>query len=109
MLDFIIVGQGIAGSMLSWFLMKENQQVLIVDNFNPSSASNIASGITNPITGKRFVKSWLADELIPFSEKTYRDFEKLFGEEFFHPIPIIKLFDSVKSQNDWSARCALPA
>lgn len=108
MLDYIVVGQGIAGSMLSWFLMKANQKVLVIDKFNPSSASNIASGITNPITGRKFVKTWLADEMIPFVEETYGGFEELFKEKFFHPLSIIKLFDSVKAQNDWSARCASP-
>ena len=80
MLDFIIVGQGIAGSMLSWFLMKEGQQVLFIDEFNGSSATHVASGITNPITGRKFVKTWLADELIPFSQATFRQFEELFHQ-----------------------------
>lgn len=106
MLDYIIVGQGIAGSLLSWFLMKEGQKVLVIDDYNPSSASNIASGITNPITGRRFVKTWLADDIIPFTERTYHELEELLGEKFFHPLSIIKLFDSIKAQNDWSARCA---
>jgi glycine oxidase len=108
MLDYIIVGQGIAGSMLSWFLMKENQSVLVIDELNNSSASHIASGITNPITGRKFVKTWLADELIPYAQSTYHEFEALFGEQLFYPISIIKLFDSIKAQNDWSARCASP-
>lgn len=108
MLDFIIVGQGIAGSMLSWFLLKQNQKVLVIDKFNPSSASYIASGITKPITGKRFVKTWLADDLIPFAEQTYCGFEEMFGNRFFYPALFFKRFDSVKAQNDWSARCASP-
>jgi glycine oxidase len=108
MLDFIIVGQGIAGSMLSWFLMEEKHQVLVIDNLNPSSATHIASGITNPITGRKFVKTWMADELIPFAASTYRGFETLFNTPLYHPLNIVKLFDSVKSQNDWSARCASP-
>src|SRR5205809_664395 len=106
MLDYILVGQGIAGSMLSWFLMQQGQQVLVIDKLNPSSASNIASGITNPITGRRFVKSWLIDDITPFTEHTYRTFEELFGKKFFYPLSILKLLDSVKAQNDWSARCA---
>ena len=108
MYDYIIVGQGIAGSMLSWFLTKANQKVLVIDKYNPSSASNIASGISNPITGRKFVKTWLVDEIFPFAEKTYREFEELFQEEFFHSVSIVKLFDSIKGQNDWSARCASP-
>ncbi|MDB5284625.1 MAG: dependent oxidoreductase [Bacteroidota bacterium] len=94
--------------MLSWFLLKQKQQILVIDDFNPSSASNIASGISNPITGRKFVKTWLADELFPFAQNTYQQFEQLFGEQFFHSVSIIKLLDSVKAQNDWSARCASP-
>ncbi|HWB65164.1 MAG TPA: FAD-dependent oxidoreductase, partial [Chitinophagales bacterium] len=70
MYDFIIVGQGIAGSMLSWFLLRAGQKVLVIDKYNPSSASNIAAGISNPITGRRFVKTWLADEILPFAAQT---------------------------------------
>ena len=108
MLDFIIVGQGIAGSMLSWFMLKANQKILVVDRFNPSSATYVASGITNPITGRRFVKTWLADNIIPFAESTYHDCEKVFKEHLLHAIPIVRLFDSIKAQNDWSTRCATP-
>jgi len=108
MIDFIIVGQGIAGSMLSWFLIKENQKVLVIDNFNNSSATHVASGITNPITGRKFVKTWLADELIPFAQSTFAEFEELFQQQLLHPLTIVKLFDSIKAQNDWSARCATP-
>lgn len=108
MLDFIIVGQGIAGSMLSWFLMQQGQRLLLVDELNNSSATHVASGITNPITGRKFVKTWLADELIPFAQSTYRQFETLFNRQLLHPVKIIKLFDSVKAQNDWSVRCASP-
>jgi len=108
MLDYIIVGQGIAGSMLSWFLLQEGKKILVIDELNFHSASNIASGITNPITGRKFVKTWLAEDIIPFAEQTYRNFEKFFSDSFFHHIPIIKLFDSIKAQNDWSVRCNSP-
>ena len=108
MLDYIIVGQGIAGSLLSWFFLKEKQEILVIDLYNPSSASNIALGAIKPITGNRFVKTWLADDLISFAETTYTNFENLFQDNFYHPALFHKLFDSVKAQNDWSARCATP-
>ncbi len=105
MFDYLIVGQGIAGSMLSWFLMQQNQRVLVIDKLNPSSASNISAGITNPITGRRFVKTWLVEELQQQANVTYRQLEKEFGKSFLQPITILKLFESVKAQNDWSVRC----
>src|SRR4051812_31411651 len=106
MFNYIVVGQGIAGTMLSWSLMQQGQRVLVVDNYNPSSATNVSAGITNPITGRRFVKTWLIDEITPLINATYKQFEKQFSDQFFYPVSILKILDSVKAQNDWSARCA---
>ncbi|HRG89096.1 MAG TPA: FAD-binding oxidoreductase [Chitinophagales bacterium] len=108
MYNYIVVGQGIAGSMLSWFLMQQGQRILVIDKYNASSSSNIASGVIKPITGRRFVKTWMAEDLLPFSEKTYRQFELLFNDTFFHPALFVKLFNSIKEQNDWSVRCESP-
>lgn len=84
MLDYLIIGQGIAGSMLGWFLQKRGKKILIVDQFNPNSSSRIAAGIFNPITGRRFVKTWMADELFPFAENTYREIEQITDCKFYH-------------------------
>jgi len=92
--------------MLSWFLLQEGQNILVIDEYDTSSSSNIAAGVTNPITGRRLVKTWLADKLIPFSKATYSQLEELLGEKFYHPVSLFKPFDSVKAQNDWSSRCA---
>ena len=70
--DFIIVGQGIAGSLIAHFLLQHNKKILVIDKFNPNSASNIAAGVVNPITGRRMVKSWLIDDVLPFAKSTYR-------------------------------------
>jgi glycine/D-amino acid oxidase-like deaminating enzyme len=104
--DYLIVGQGIAGSMLAWFLLKENKSVLLIDNFNSSSSSNIAAGIIHPITGRRIVKTWMADELIPFARKAYWELEAYFKEKLFHELPILELLSTTKEVNDWNARAA---
>ena len=102
--DFLIVGQGLAGSLLYWSLMKTGKTVFVIDQFNASSASNIAPGIIHPITGRRIVKTWMADALIPFAEKTYREIEAHYIEELFHKKNILELIHSVKEQNDWNMK-----
>jgi len=92
--DYILVGQGIAGSMLAWFLLKEGEKVLIVDEFNSNSASLVASGIINPVTGKRLVKSWRIDELLPFAKDTYRQLEKELGIHVFSEKTISRIFSN---------------
>lgn len=108
MLDYIIVGQGLAGSLLSWFLLQEGKRVLVIDQFNPSSASRVAGGLVNPITGRKFVKTWLADDLFPFAKDTYCQLENILGEPLYKLLPVVHVFDSIKQQNDWSVRCATP-
>jgi glycine/D-amino acid oxidase-like deaminating enzyme len=102
--DFIIVGQGIAGSLLAFFLSKEEKSFFIIDKFNSSSSSNVAAGIIHPVTGKRIVKTWMADEVIPFAQQTYSESGIFFGESFFHNISVLELLSRARELNDWQAR-----
>jgi glycine/D-amino acid oxidase-like deaminating enzyme len=106
--DITIVGQGICGSLLSWSLLQKGISVKVYDVGAASSSTAAASGIINPITGKRFVKSWMVDQLFPVAEKTYHDIGQTLGVDFYKKIPIYKLLESVKEQNDLSARATEP-
>lgn len=77
-----------------------------MDDSAAISPSRITSGIVNPVTGRRLVKTWLADELLTFADSTYAAIEKELNTPLYEPLKIVRLFDSVKSQNDWSVRCS---
>lgn len=102
--NYIIIGQGIAGTVLAWHLQQQLQSVLIIDKYNTSTSSQVAAGIYLPITGRRIVKSWMSDVFIPFAEKTYRELEQLTGEQFLHTLPVVEIFDSQKTNNEWQLR-----
>lgn len=102
--DYIIVGQGVAGSLISHYLMKAGKKVLVVDNGHKTASSVVAAGLVNPITGRRFVKSWMVDELIPHARTCYAELETLLGVEIFESKPVAMLFNSVKMENDWLVR-----
>ena len=104
--DIIIIGQGIAGSLLSYFLHQQGLKVLVLDNGKQHTATRVASGISNPVTGRRMVKTWLADMLLPFAENTYKILEDSWRVSMYRPMSIVRLFDSIKMQNDWAARTA---
>jgi glycine/D-amino acid oxidase-like deaminating enzyme len=74
--DYLIIGQGICGTLLSYFLCKEGKTVIVIDDANPGSSSRVAGGIINPVTGKRMVKTWMIDELLPFARDTYKELER---------------------------------
>ena len=92
--DYIIVGQGIAGSLLAWFLIKVGKKVLIFDEFITNSASQVASGIINPVTGKRLVKSWRIEELLRFAIDTYKELESKLGIRVISEKSICRIFSN---------------
>lgn len=69
--DYLIVGQGVSGTFLSYFLRKEGASVIVFDDEKPYTASRVASGVINPVTGRRVVKTWMIDDIMPFAEKAY--------------------------------------
>jgi glycine oxidase len=102
--DYIIVGGGITGCILTERLLSEGQRVLIFDNDFESSPSAISSGIINPVTGRNLVKSWMVDELLVVADEYYPYLEKILREQFYHHTPIYRTIKGVKELNDFSTR-----
>lgn len=106
--DYIIVGQGLAGSCLALQLIKENRRILVIDQFDKNSATQAAAGLFNPITGRVMSKTWKADILFPYLHDFYRETEALTGSRFFHPMPLYRPFLSIEEQNEWMGKSAQP-
>jgi glycine/D-amino acid oxidase-like deaminating enzyme len=88
----LIVGQGIAGTMLAWFLEKAGVSFLVLDENHNDTASKIASGIINPVTGRRIVKTWMIDDLMPFAVSTYEEMGRFFKTDFVTETPVVNFF-----------------
>lgn len=71
--DYLLTGQGICGTFLSWSLQKAGYTFLIIDESQPHTASKVAAGIINPVTGRRIVKTWLIDDVLPFACDAYTE------------------------------------
>jgi glycine/D-amino acid oxidase-like deaminating enzyme len=104
MIDYLIVGQGLAGTLLSYFLRKAGQEVLVIDQIKEQAASQIAAGLINPITGRRYVKSWKVDTLIPFAKNTYQQLEKELDIDIFQERNILRTLFNSREENDWLLR-----
>ena len=97
--DYIIVGQGLCGTFLSWNLVKAGKRVLVIDENQASTSSKVASGVINPVTGRRIVRTWEIEKLLPFAWNTYTDFGKELGTKLvrkcnilnFHSTPQMEL------------------
>ena len=58
----------------------------------------------NPITGRKYVKTWQADTLWPFLEDHYRLLEKDLSEPIIHAHPLFKVLPDIDSLNTWQMR-----
>lgn len=99
--DFVIVGQGIAGTLLHYLLSKEGLTGIVVDKGHEESASKVASGLINPITGRKYVRSWMFDELKSELTKLYKELEKVLGIQCFDDHKIVRVLNSIKEENLW--------
>lgn len=106
--DYLIVGQGLAGTLVTYFLLKAGRSVHVIDDGYPRAATKVAAGIINPVTGRRYVKSWRIDELIPQARQTYRELENLLDIEVYHPRSILRALFNAREENDWQTRAYTP-
>jgi len=107
-IDFLIVGQGIAGTVLSYTLRRAGCTVKVVDNGGTQSASKVAAGIFNPITGRKLVKTWYGDPLFKYLHEFYPELEQFLNTRFFHKRDVYVPFDSQEKQNTWTVQASEP-
>ena len=94
-IDYLIIGQGLAGSLLAWELIQRQQKVLIIDN-GKENASLVAAGLINPVTGMRFVKSTDVDQLLPSARHYYQQLSLYFQKEFYIEKTMLRLLRNDK-------------
>lgn len=107
--NYLIVGQGLAGSLLARAFLARGRSVLVVDRENPSAASRVAAGLVNPVTGRKLVKTWQADTLLPFAQKFYRAWEAELGADFYSEKTIWRFFQTPNEEERWLERRRDPA
>ena len=102
--DFLIIGQGIAGSTLALSLLERGKSVLVVDRQDKGSSTRAAAGLITPLTGKGMNPAWRQDRCLKFARNFYHNLEKTTGRKFFHPQPVVRLFLDEKQQVKWQGK-----
>ena len=92
--EYLILGQGLCGTFLSYYLKKENRSFLVVDNNDEAAPSKIAAGIINPVTGRRMVTTWMIEDLLPFVWHAYTQIGQLLDITAISQRNIIDFFPS---------------
>lgn len=105
MKDFIIVGRGLAAACLMHQFQRAGLTFSVLGDPGLSRSSRVAAGIWNPVVFKRLTKSWMADELVPYLLRFYRDAEQLTGRKFVHERHIIRVFTEDQEESLWLKKC----
>lgn len=106
--DYLIAGQGLAGTVIAWTALQRGKSVLIADPDPESNTSRSAAGLVNPILGPRLSASWRYRELWPCAVRFYQQQEARLGRAFFHPTPLVRFFTGHEQRERWFRKRAKP-
>jgi glycine/D-amino acid oxidase-like deaminating enzyme len=100
MIDYIIVGAGLAGFSFAETLILEGKSFIVISDASQNS-SLVAAGIYNPVILKRF--SLPADSALHlnYMRPFYKRIEERLNIKIDYNIPVYRRFISVEEQNDW--------
>lgn len=102
--DFLIIGQGIAGSTLALHLVDRGKSVLVVDRQDSGSSTRVAAGLVTPLTGKGMNPAWQQERCLAEAGHFYHKLEKESGRKFFHSQPVVRLFSDEKQRQKWEGK-----
>lgn len=102
--DVLIVGGGICGTLLSWQLHKEGKSFVVIDDGAENGASRVAAGIINPVTGRRYVRTWRIEELLDFALTAYTEAGASLDAVLLHRRSVIDFFPSPQMRNAFIER-----
>ncbi|MBV9998116.1 MAG: FAD-binding oxidoreductase [Verrucomicrobia bacterium] len=102
--DYLVVGQGLAGSLVACLLFERGRKILVVDDGHRTAASQAAAGIINPITGKRLNRPLLVDALLGDAFEVYPRLEILLNARFFARRVVRRILASADEARYWARR-----
>lgn len=98
--EYIIVGQGVAGSCMAMKLLQEKKSFVVIDH-HFHNASAIAAGIFNPVVLKRFSLVWNATHQINRLQEVFGEFEQLLNKKYIYNFPVYRIFNDEQEKKTW--------
>lgn len=100
MVDYLIVGLGLAGISFCEVLEQNNKSFKVISDDSQTS-SVVAGGLYNPVILKRFTLAWNAKEQLDAAMPFYRGLEQKLQVKLDYKIPILRRFANINEQNLW--------
>ncbi|MEX0291625.1 MAG: NAD(P)/FAD-dependent oxidoreductase [Flavobacteriaceae bacterium] len=100
MVDYLVVGLGLAGISFCEVL-EENDRTYRVVNNNSQISSSVAAGLYNPVVLKRFTLAWKAKEQLNLVAPFYEKLEVKLNTKLHDKLKVFRRFASPEEQNNW--------
>ena len=107
MVDYIIVGCGLAGIAFAETALQNGKTVTLINDQSQNS-SQVAAGLYNPVILKRFTEVWQAKEQIDLLYEFYSKLEEKLQVKLDYQLPLLRKFHSIEEQNNWFAASDKP-
>jgi len=100
MIDYLIIGAGLAGVSFAETALLNNKSFYVIDN-NINSSSMVAAGLYNPVVLKRFTAVWEAQSQLELLNEFYRTIEFKLQRKVMYKQSLLRRFFSIEEQNNW--------
>jgi glycine/D-amino acid oxidase-like deaminating enzyme len=101
---YLIIGQGLVGTWMSYHLDLAGVSYKVINDPNCKSATSVASGVINPVTGRRIVQTWLIETILPFAVEHYKGIEKKLNINIIKTAPILLIHPSEQMKDSFDYR-----
>ena len=103
-LPVLVVGQGLAGSVLAMSLAEQGISCHIADKPGLAISSRVAAGLYNPIVFKRLTFGWRAEEALQKTESFYSKVGRFLGVQILNKYGIYRIHGSADEVTLWTKR-----
>jgi len=100
MIDYVVVGLGLAGIAFCEQLEANGKTFQVISDASQTS-SVVAGGLYNPVILKRFTLAWNAKEQLEAALPFYQNIEEKLNIKIDYKIPVLRRFAAVEEQNLW--------
>lgn len=107
MIDYLIVGSGLAGIAFTETALIHRKTVFVIDA-DLHNSSKVAAGLYNPVILKRYTAVANANAQLDAMDALYDALEEKLAFKFKHDVPMLRKFYSVEEQNNWFAAADKP-
>jgi glycine/D-amino acid oxidase-like deaminating enzyme len=101
---YLIVGQGLVGTWMSYHLDAAGLDYKVINDPGIQSATSVASGVINPVTGRRIVQTWMIETILPFAVEQYKAIAAKLHIDIIQSAPVISIHPSLQMKESFEYR-----